>query len=57
MTTLYEIRYESLADSGTLLILATSDEKALAKFSADWSDFGDPVPTHWITNRWSLATT
>lgn len=53
--TRYEIRYESATGGGTRFVLADTDEQALATFSRDWSEHGDPAPSHWIVARWAIG--
>lgn len=50
----YEISYESETTSGTWLVDAQNDEQALKKFADGWSQWGDDVPTHWISGRISV---
>jgi hypothetical protein len=54
MTHRYEITYESSTSSGSVLILAESDEEALAKFDENHTLHGDTPPTRWVSARWAV---
>ena len=41
---LYEIRYEINGREGSKGVRAESEDEALTKFRADWSDYGDEAP-------------
>lgn len=54
MCHLYEVSYEAAGFSGTKLVRACSPEQALAKFAEDRSEYGDDVPTAWVTAQWAV---
>jgi len=53
-TKMIAISYESKGFSGTKSFFASDDAQALALFDACWSEFGDPIPTRWVSARWKV---
>jgi len=51
----YEISWESENGSGSVFVLADSEDKALEQFDCDWSEHGDDVPSRWVSATWSNA--
>jgi len=50
---LYEIRFESATDSGTVLIAANTNKSALRQFADRYE--GSDVPSHWVVGCWSRS--
>lgn len=52
----YEIRYEINRVNGVKMVVAESDESAIAKFREDWAADGDEFTgSCWVAGRWAIG--
>ena len=54
-TMIYEIRFECSAESGTVMIAATTKKSALQQFADRYKDLDLDIPSHWVVGCWSRS--